>query len=113
MQERQARHPMLPRSDHDEQARQGICRALRAHLLNEVQPATRTVFETRVEPAFEATHGRAPADRHEVREEMSRDPLYRLYCASLRSTQELMWDAVIDSVERDTGRLREVAAESS
>jgi SAM-dependent methyltransferase len=97
---------MLVQPDHDEDARQEICRALRAHLLTEVQPGTRTVFEKRVAPEYFRKHNRHLDNRHDVREWMSADPFYRLYCVSLRSTQELLWDSVIDSVEREMPRLR-------
>jgi SAM-dependent methyltransferase len=40
---------------------------------------------------------------------MERDPYYRLYCATQRASQEMMWDSVIDSVERELPALRRQA----
>lgn len=102
---RQGKHALSLTPTHDETARQELCQAMRAHLLSEVQDGTRTVFENRVQPAFEKETGRPFKDRHEVRRSMEHDPFYRLYCASLRTTQELMWDSIIDTCEHDMPRL--------
>ena len=106
MTERQAVHEMMVQPNHDEMARQEFCQGMRAHLLDEVQAGTQTVFEARVRPAFKKEHGRDIEDRHDIRRAMTPDPYYRLFCASLRGTQELMWDSVIDSVERELPRLK-------
>lgn len=103
---RQTPHALLVRPDHDEKARQDLCQAMRAHLLDGVQKGTRTVYENRVRPAIEKEKGRPVKDRHEIRRAMEKDPFYRLYCASLRSTQELIWDSVIDTVEHELPRLK-------
>lgn len=103
---RQTPHELLVKPTHDEQARQDLCQAMRAHLLDDVQKGTRAVFESRVQPAFEKENGRPVKDRHEIRRAMDKDPFYRLYCASLRSTQELLWDSVIDTVEHELPRLQ-------
>lgn len=104
--DRQTPHDLLVRPTHDEKARQDICQVMRAHLLDGVQTGTRTVFDNRVHPTFEKDHGRPVKDRHEIRRAMEKDPFYRLYCASLRSTQELLWDSVIDTVEHELPRLQ-------
>lgn len=106
MSEHQAQHDLLIQPSHDERARQELCQAMRAHLLSDVQEGTKTVFDHRVHPAFQKEHDRPVKDRHEIRRSMAKDPYYRLFCASLRSTQELMWDSIIDTVERDTPRLQ-------
>ncbi len=106
MTDRQAQHDMLVKPTHDERARQDLCQAMRAHLLDGVQAGTQTVFNHRVHPAFKKEHGREVKDRHEIRHAMSPDPYYRVYCASLRSSQELMWDSIIDTVEHEMPRLQ-------
>jgi SAM-dependent methyltransferase len=106
MTERQAQHDILVKPSHDERARQELCQAMRSHLLGDVQAGTETIFESRVHPAFKKENGRAMKDRHEIRRAMTPDPFYRVFSASLRSTQELMWDSVIDTVEREMPRLQ-------
>ncbi len=102
----QPTHKMSPAPNHDEFARQEFCRTFRAHLLDEIQKGTRTVYEKRVRPNFQKENGRDVKDRHEIRHAMNEDHFYRLYCAGLRGTQELIWDSVIDTVERDLPRLK-------
>jgi len=105
MASRQGTHDMLVQPIHDEMARQDFCQAMRVHLLDEVQAGSRTVFEGRARLAFEKEQGREIKNRHDIRKAMTPDSYYRLYCASLRGTQHLMWDAIIDSVEREIPRL--------
>ena len=105
MVELQPSHKMSPKPNHDEFARQEFCRTFRSHLLEEIQSGTRTVYEKRVRPKFKRENKRDFKDRHEVRHAMDQDPYYRLYCAGLRGVQEMIWDSVIDTVERDFPRL--------
>jgi SAM-dependent methyltransferase len=105
----QNRHAMLPEPSHDEAARQMFVRAFRGHLAAEVAPGSRRVYETVVMPAFEREHGRVPADKYEVRKEMLRQPYYQFWSAMQRASQELMWDSVIDTVERALPDLKRTA----
>ena len=106
MSECQAQHDILIKPKHDERARQDLCQTMRAHLLGDVQAGTQAVFNSRVHPQFKKEHGRPVKDRHELRRAMTTDPFYRLYCASLRTSQELMWDSIIDTVEHEILRLK-------
>jgi len=98
---------MLPSTTHDEQARQDFARAFRRYLKTDVMPGNRRVFKERVEPAFRSEKGRTFTDYHEIRGAMTRDPYYQFWSAMQRRSQELMWDAVIDSVERERDALVE------
>lgn len=100
MQHRQTPHDMLPDVDHDENARQDFVLNFRQHLTQNVSPGTAMVYEKRVGPAFEKSHGRTPEDHDEVRKVMVEDPLYQFWSAMQRNSQTMMWDSVIDSVER-------------
>ena len=106
----QARHPMLPRPTHDEQARQMFVKSFRGHLSASVAPGSRRVYEQVVVPKFEQANGRPPQDKYEVRQEMEQQPYYQFWSAMQRSSQELMWDSVIDTVERTLPALQETAA---
>lgn len=96
----QARHAMTVVRTHDEEARQGYYMDIRRHLAHNVAGGNRAVYAKVVRPAFTKEHGRDPMDRSEVRGVMTRHPYYQMYSAMQRHTQEMTWDSVIDSVER-------------
>jgi len=102
-------HDMLPESTHDERERQHFVTQLRGHLASRVVPGNYAVYEHRVEPRFRARHQRAPEHFNEVRTEMEQDGYYQFWSAMQRCSQELMWDAVIDPVEREATTLRRKA----
>jgi len=102
-------HAMLALPVHDEGARQDFVRDFRMHLATAVYPGTRAAYAERAEPAFAKAKGRKPNDRHEVRHIMQRDPYYQLWSSMQRSSQEMMWDSVIDSVERHLPELKKGA----
>lgn len=99
------KHAMLPRPTHDEAAFQSFVKSLRGHLAAKVMPGTYAAYEKRAAPAFVAEHGRAPRDQHEVRRLMEADPYYQFWSAMQRRSQELMWDSIIDSTERELPQL--------
>lgn len=100
MPSRQTPHAMLPKIIHDENARQEFVMAFRSHLANKINPGTTVAYEKRVKPAFEKAHGRKPEDPDEVRKVMVEDPYYQMWSSLQRNSQMMMWDSVIDSVER-------------
>ncbi len=112
MPDQQFAHDMLPRSTHDENARQLFCLEMRGCLMNDVYPNLRTVFEKRTGPAFKKEHGREAESRQDIRRSFLDDPFYRSLGASLRGTQELIWDSVVDTVERELPRLEKTFKES-
>ena len=61
------RHALFPQTSHDEVERINFLAQMNRHLAARVVPGVRSAYETRVEPAFEARHGRKIADRHEAR----------------------------------------------
>jgi ubiquinone/menaquinone biosynthesis C-methylase UbiE len=99
------KHDMVPDLQHDERARQSFVVSLRSHLSGKIMPGNYTVYESRVAPAFQAKHGRAPANEHEVREVMTRDDYYQFWSAMQRRSQEMMWESVIDPTERQLPQL--------
>lgn len=107
MKHRQTVHAALPTANHDESARQDFVVSLRQHLAREVVPGNQKVFQSRVAPAFQAQHGRAPSTPDEVRQGMTRDPYYQFWSAMQRGSQQMIWDSVIDTVERHASDLSE------
>ena len=98
-------HAMLPDPTHDEQSRQDFVGALRGHLSSRLMPGAYKVYASKVEPAFKAKHGRAPADQEEVRKVMTQDPFYQFWSAMQRRSQEMLWESVIDPTERQLPEL--------
>jgi SAM-dependent methyltransferase len=94
-------HAMLPQPQHDEQARQDFVAAFRGHLSGKLMPGNYQIFAQRIEPKFEREQGRKPKDEHEVRDLMTRDSFYQFWSAMQRRSQELLWESVIDPVERE------------
>ena len=102
-------HPMHPTAVHDEQARQDFVAAFRAHLASQLVPGNRVAYERRALPRFVREHGREPADFHEVRAAMRGDSYYQFWSALQRRSQELMWESVIDTAERELPQLIDTA----
>jgi ubiquinone/menaquinone biosynthesis C-methylase UbiE len=96
----QKQHAVLPSATHDEAARQDFMTGLRVHVMREVSAGNRTIYDSKVRPRFQHAYGRAPADRHEVRREMNREPYHQAWGALLRTTQEMMWESVGSPIER-------------
>jgi SAM-dependent methyltransferase len=111
MEHRQHVHGALPRPTHDESARQDFVASLREYSGRTLGAANYSLFKTKVEPAFKKAHGRAPADAEEVRPLMTAEPYYQFWSATQRNSQEMMWDSVIDTVERHQPEPSRPAAE--
>jgi SAM-dependent methyltransferase len=110
---RQFAHEALPDAAHDEFSRQEFVKSLKLHIATQVAPRNRDVYEARVKQRFAKDHGREPADRHEVRSEMQNESYYQFWSGLLRTSQEMMWDAVGSSVERQLPELIGAAREPS
>lgn len=108
--ETQRQHAVLPAATHDESARQNFVQSLKVHLATRVSPGNKTIYERRAAPRFEREHQRPPQDRHEVRSVMRHEPYYQTWSTLLRTSQEMMWDSVNVSVERQLPALRDRAA---
>jgi SAM-dependent methyltransferase len=82
------RHGVFPDVSHDEIARLNFLAHMNRHLATRVMPHVRTAWDARGAPAFAAAHGRAPADRHEVRRALLADPVFCTWSALRRLTME-------------------------
>ncbi|MSO65789.1 MAG: class I SAM-dependent methyltransferase [Alphaproteobacteria bacterium] len=93
-------HPVMPRANHDELARQNAVASIKIYMEDHVYPADKAVYERRVKPAFVRSNGRPPKDKHEVRKLMEREPTYQMWSSVARTLQEMLWDNVGACVER-------------
>ena len=101
----QTSHSVLPIPDHDELALQNFVKSFKLHIATKIVPGNKTVFDKRVKPEFERSHGRPPEDRHEIRKAMAEDVYYGLWGSLFRTSQEMSWDCVLTSVERQLPEL--------
>lgn len=83
-----ARHAVYPDLTHDEIERFNFLAQVNRHLTARVLPMVETTWETRIEPRFEAEHGRKPADRSEARKALLADPVFQTWSALKRITME-------------------------
>ena len=92
----------VPLSDvtHDELARQAFVLGLKTHISREVGPGNKKVYEGRVLPEFRRRTNRDPKDRAELRRAMERDPYHQAWGSLMRTAQEVMWESVEDTVDR-------------
>lgn len=109
----QAGHAILPEATHDERARQEFTKSLKGFVQSGLLPGLGPVFQNRAARAFEREHGRPPADRRDIRQAMVRDLYFQHYAATNRIAQELLWESVLVSIERQMPQLIEKAAELS
>ena len=111
----QFQHDLLVKRTHDEQNRQEFVMSLRQHLASQIAPHCSDMYTDAVKAEFVKEHGHEPHDRAEIRKAMRRSGLYQLFSVMQRTSQELMWDSAIDSVERELPALiakaKQLAAE--
>ena len=96
----QTTHPMMPVAVHDETARTDFVYHLANFISSDITPHNKTVYDERVRPAFEKSNGRAPVTRQEVRKAMLPTREYKMSSALQRCSQEMMWGAIAETVER-------------
>jgi SAM-dependent methyltransferase len=103
----QYRHALLSQPNADEQGRESFIAAMRRFLITELYAGNEVAYRERQAPEFEKANGRKPDSYLEVKRLMERDPYYRAFSLLNRATQELLWDTVGESVERQLPALAE------
>lgn len=93
-------HDMMPQPNHDEAAHLRFARALRCLITSTLTPGHKTVYDARIVGQIEKDLGRPAQNRSEVKPYMEKDQYHQMWAAMLRTTQEMMWQAVYDCVER-------------
>jgi hypothetical protein len=91
---------MFPDATHDEQAMQSFIKTLRVHVLREFQSSGRSLLESRIEPAIRKVNRDRPPTRKQLREAFARFPSHQAWSSMLRVTQEMLYDTVGPSIER-------------
>lgn len=98
-------HPMMPEATHDERAEQYFIRDLKIWIGEQIDPLQRQVVE--------ATNGAAPQetglDIGPLRKKLLEQDVYRSWISVRRTSQEMMWDAVASSIDRQLDELTKKA----
>ena len=102
------KHGIQPQTTHDEEARQGFIRAMRRIITSTLTPGHKIVYDARIAPVLEKQYGRPPENRFELKEALQRDSYHQMWGALLRNTQEMMWNTVIETIEREAESLNDV-----
>ncbi|MEH6548844.1 MAG: class I SAM-dependent methyltransferase [Pseudomonadales bacterium] len=98
-------HPMLPQTDHDEHAQQAFVLSLKQLVNGELLAGTRQLCERKAREELGLDSTPAPEARHAVRKMMAGTSSYRIWSSLLRNSQELLWDYVGESVDRQLDEL--------
>lgn len=101
----QTQHDVLIERTLDEQARQLFIKDFRSHLSAQVVGGVPLAYQRHELPRFTKAHGRPPRDKNEIRQLMLANPYYQFWSGLQRTSQEMMWDSVINSVERQAPAL--------
>ena len=83
------RHPMMPRTRHDEAARFNFLTHFNRYVSGTLGRGNALAYEGRVLPAFRSEHGRDPRHRDEIRDAMNRDSFHRTWSALKRNAMEM------------------------
>jgi SAM-dependent methyltransferase len=105
----QVDHPILPKPTHDEGSRQEFTKSFKQFIQQGLLPGLGPVFGVRAAKAFEREHGRAPADRRDIRSAMVKDLYFQHYAAANRIAQELLWESTNVTIDRELPDLIEKA----
>ncbi len=100
MEDRIGAHAARPVPIHDEAARQEFVVSLRQYSSRVLGGGNYPVYKAKVEPVVTRALGRAPEHPMELRAAMTANPFYQFWSACQRNSQEMIWDSVIDTVER-------------
>ena len=98
-------HAMFPDATHDEQSMQSFIKTLRVHVLREFEGSGRALLADRIEPALRQANGGTAPSRKQLRDAFARFPQHRRWSSMLRVTQEMLYDTVGPSIERQLPEL--------
>jgi SAM-dependent methyltransferase len=102
----QSRDDVLIEPTLDERSRQAFAKHLRQFVFGPARMNAARAYQQRVVPANTAA-GRAPLDRRSAREALLREPEYQFFSDLHRVSQEMIWNSVTDTLDREVPRLKE------
>ncbi|MBS0419634.1 MAG: class I SAM-dependent methyltransferase [Proteobacteria bacterium] len=99
------RHDLAAEADRDTSARQDFVSQLRGYILNDMAAAMRDSYESRVLPAFQRAHGRAPQTQDEVHAAMRSNTSFKFYSSVRYNAQEMVWRSVMPAATQSLPKL--------
>lgn len=96
----QDNHALLAKGTHDEAARQDFVATLRKRFTTDIWPGTRKLYNEKLVPAVLARSGKEPETVDEAYTLLNESFYFRAGSLVGRAAQELLWDVVGESVER-------------
>jgi 2-polyprenyl-3-methyl-5-hydroxy-6-metoxy-1,4-benzoquinol methylase len=102
---------VFPRPSHDEAARQRYAMNFRGYLFGPLREAVGKAFYASAAPAFEAREGKKPEDRRDARAAALTLSSYQAFSDLHRLSQEMIWNSVIDTLDRNEEQLSEAYSE--
>lgn len=106
--DRTATHDLLARPLHDEAARTQYIVQLK-NRLRRFEGANKAALDARAAPRYRAETGHAPETVEQITEAMVSDPFYQIWSALSRSAQDVMWNTVNETVQRELPRMKDAA----
>ena len=98
-------HGMFPDANHDEQSLQSYIKTLRVHVATHFHSGNKRILADKIEPSLRKINGNRPPSRKQMREAFLKEPHHQWYGAMLRTTQEMLYDSVGPSIERQLPEL--------
>lgn len=92
-------HAMFPDANHDEQALQSYIKSLRVHATRGFHGGNKAIL-AKIEPDLRRAAGNRLPSRKAVRDELSKTEHNKWWSAMVRTTQEMLYDSVGPSIER-------------
>ena len=109
----QADHAALPKATHDEASREEFTKSFKGFIQSSMLPGLTPIYQEKVKREFVKEHGREPADRRDIRKGMVGSLYFQNYASANRIAQELLWESVNVSIDRQLPELLDQASELS
>ena len=90
----------LYRPTQEEHARQGFVGALKTYVNGELERDVVRRYHDELAPAFNAKHGHDATNRYEAIPVLEPDPDFQLWCSTVYSSQDLLWETTGETVDR-------------
>ncbi|MAR79116.1 MAG: methyltransferase type 12 [Rhodospirillaceae bacterium] len=98
-------HPMFATPDHDESSREKFVKEMMIHVSTDLMAGKKKLYQSVVKPKFVNSFKREPNNRHEIRNHMEKEWFNQAWGSLRRTTQEMMFDSIGESVERQNEKL--------
>lgn len=110
--DRSTTHEMLARPTAEDSVRLRYIVELKRRLSG-YSSGMKRAFDSRAAAAYQARTGVEPVGREQIAEAMATDPFYRAWGSLARTAQDLMWNTVEGTIQRDLPRMQDAAQKVS